>query len=61
MRDKKIISFKENDSGQFLIELKGLIRFKIINEVKSSKQYSCLLYTSPSPRDVEEWGFGGLW
>ena len=19
----------------------------------------CLLYTSPSPRDVEEWGFGG--
>ena len=35
----KIMSFKENDSGQFLIELKGLIRFKIIDEVKSSKQY----------------------
>ena len=32
----KIMSFKENDSGQFLIELKGLIRFKIINEVKSN-------------------------
>ena len=35
----KIMSFKENDNGQFLIELKGLIRFKIINEVKSNKQY----------------------
>ena len=35
----KIMSFKENDNGQFLIELKGLIRFKIINEVKSSKLY----------------------
>ena len=35
----KIMSFKENDNGQFLIELKGLIRFKIINEIKSSKQY----------------------
>ena len=35
----KITSFKENDNGQFLIELKGLIRFKIINEIKSSKQY----------------------
>ena len=35
----KITSFRENDSGQFLIELKGLIRFKIINEIKSSKQY----------------------
>ena len=35
----KIMSFKENDNGQFLIELKGLIRFKIIDEVKSSKQY----------------------
>ena len=21
--------------------------------------YTCLLYTSPSPRDVEEWGVGG--
>ena len=22
---------------------------------------TCLLYTSPSPRDVEEWRFGGGW
>ena len=26
----KITSFKENDNGQFLIELKGIIRFQII-------------------------------
>ena len=26
----KIISFKENNDGKYLIELKGLIRFKII-------------------------------
>ena len=41
----KIMSFKENDNGQFLIELKGLIRFKIINEIKSGKQYrECCLF-----------------
>ena len=27
----KIISFKETDDGRYLIELKGIIRFKIIN------------------------------
>ncbi len=35
----KITSFKENDNGQFLIELKGIIRFQIINEIKSNKKY----------------------
>ena len=35
----KITSFKEAEDGRFLIELKGLIRFKIINEVKSAKKY----------------------
>ena len=35
----KITSFKENDNGQFLIELKGVIRFQIINEIKSNKKY----------------------
>jgi len=35
----KITSFKENDNGQFLIELKGLIRFQITNEIKSDKKY----------------------
>ena len=35
----KIISFKETENGQYLIELKGLIRFEIIREVKSGKKY----------------------
>ncbi len=35
----KITSFKENENGQFLIELKGLIRFQIINEINSDKKY----------------------
>ena len=35
----KITSFKENDDGRFLIELKGIIRFKIIREIKSIKKY----------------------
>ena len=35
----KITSFKENEDGQFLIELKGIIRFKIIREIQSKKKY----------------------
>ncbi len=35
----KIISFKESEDARFLIELKGLIRFKVINEISSSKKY----------------------
>ena len=35
----KISSFKETEDGRFLIELKGLIRFKILNEIKSAKKY----------------------
>ena len=35
----KITSFKEDDNGSFLIELKGLIRFEIINEIESDKKY----------------------
>ena len=35
----KITSFKENQNGQFLIELQGIIRFQIINEIKSEKKY----------------------
>ena len=35
----KIISFKETEDGHYLIELKGMIRFEIINEVKSKKKY----------------------
>ena len=35
----KIRSFKETDGGTFLIELKGVIRFSILNEVQSDKKY----------------------
>tara|TARA_Y100001970_G_C14231087_1_gene858682 strand:+ start:1546 stop:2190 length:645 start_codon:yes stop_codon:yes gene_type:complete len=35
----KITSFRETEDKRYLIELKGLIRFEIINEIKSSKKY----------------------
>ena len=35
----KINSFKETDDERYLIELKGLIRFEIINEVTNNKKY----------------------
>ena len=35
----KIISFKETEDGRYLIELKGLIRFKAIKEIKSTNKY----------------------
>ena len=35
----KITSFKEIKDGRFLIELKGLIRFKTIQEIGSNKRY----------------------
>jgi len=35
----KITSFKETEDSRYLIELKGLIRFKIIKELQSNKKY----------------------
>ena len=35
----KITSFKEIEDGRYLIDLKGIIRFKITNEIKSIKKY----------------------
>ena len=35
----KITSFKETDDSRFLIELKGIIRFKIVQEIKLDKKY----------------------
>ena len=35
----KITSFKETDDGRYLIELKGLIRFKVLKEIKSTHKY----------------------
>ena len=35
----KIINSQKTDDGRYLIELKGLIRFKIVNEIVSNKKY----------------------
>ena len=35
----KITSFEETKDGRYMIELKGLIRFKILEEIKSFKQF----------------------
>ena len=35
----KITSFKDEPDGRYLIELNGLSRFKIINEIKNNKPY----------------------
>ena len=35
----KITSFKETEDGRYLIELKGLIRFKVVKEIKTTKKY----------------------
>ena len=35
----KITSFKETEDGRYVIELKGLIRFKVIKEIKSQNIY----------------------
>ncbi len=38
----KITSFRETEDGRYLIELKGLTRFKKIKEIKSEKKYRIL-------------------
>ena len=38
----KITSFRETEDGRFLIELKGLTRFKKIKELKKKKKYRIL-------------------
>ena len=35
----KITSFKETEDGRYMIELKGLIRFNVIKEIKSNNKY----------------------
>ena len=35
----KITNFKEADDGRFLIDLKGIIRFKISREIKTDQKY----------------------
>jgi Lon protease-like protein len=51
----KISSFKETDDGRYLIELKGLIRFKIIKEVNSNKKYrECEINFENFQKDLNE-------
>ncbi len=50
----KIISFKETEDGRYLIELKGLIRFKIIEEIKTDKTYrECKIDVNNFLEDLE--------
>ena len=35
----KIVSFRETEDNRFIIELKGIIRFKTLKEIKSIKKY----------------------
>ena len=35
----KITSFRETEDGRYLIELKGEVRFQIINEINTDKKY----------------------
>ena len=35
----KIVSFRESEDNRYLIELKGIIRFQITDEIKSNKKY----------------------
>ena len=35
----EIISFRETDDKRYLIELKGIIRFELLREIKSNKKY----------------------
>ena len=35
----KITSFSETEDSRYIIELKGLIRFQIVNEIQSNKKY----------------------
>ena len=51
----KISSFKETDDGRYLIELKGLIRFRIIKEINSNKKYrECEVDFESFQKDLNE-------
>ena len=51
----KIVSFKETEDNRYLIELKGLIRFKIIKEELTNKKYrQCEVSYEDYLHDLEE-------
>ena len=50
----KITSFKDTENGNFLIELKGLIRFETLGEIDTKEKYrSCEVDYSPYLKDLE--------
>ena len=50
----KIITFKDTESGNFLIELKGVIRFETKVEISTKEKYrSCEVDYSPYLKDLE--------
>jgi Lon protease-like protein len=51
----KITSFKETDGGRYLIDLKGIIRFKILKEIADNKPYrSCEVNFDDYLNDLSE-------
>ena len=51
----KIINFNETGDGRFLIELKGMIRFQVLKEIKSNKKYrECEIKYEKYYDDLEE-------
>ena len=51
----KITSFKETDDGRYLIDLKGIIRFKILKEIADNKPYrSCKINFEDYLNDLSE-------
>src|SRR5210317_1241917 len=51
----KITSFKETDDGSYLIDLKGIIRFKIVKEIADNKPYrSCEINFEDYLNDLSE-------
>ena len=61
----KIISFNETDDGRYIIILKGLNRFKKINEIENAKIYRELnvnydLYSNDENSDKEDFEFSKI-
>ena len=51
----KIVTFKESENNMFLIELKGIIRFEIENEIQTNKKYRlCKINFNKFYDDLEE-------
>jgi Lon protease-like protein len=51
----KITSFKETDDGRYLIDLKGIIRFKIVKEIADNNPYrSCEINFEDYLNDLSE-------